>query len=284
MAFTTVSEDYGSRHAEDNEVRTASRRFIVVSNSRSDSATGARQATGVPRRGDPHPEDAVMVCVNIDASQTAPFVFEVNCEYSTRGFGPGDENDHPLDKPAVREYGFISSIEPAYTDRDGNAILTSARVEFDPTLERPVYDPYVIVTRNQATFSASTALNFIGHVNSASWTVPGTNDTVTAGQALCTNIAGSEAWYEGQRYYEVRYEFHLREDGFAKRVVDRGMMKLAASGSALCYEVITDDNGNPVSEPVLLDGSGGVLACGGTPVYLTYDVFPEANFNSLNLT
>jgi hypothetical protein len=70
--------------------------------------------------------------------------------------------------------------------------------------------------------------------------------------------------------------FEYRPNGWAYVVNDMGMFK--KSGGA---RKPIDINGVNVTVPVNLDGAGGVLAAGGTPIPLTFHVYPRVTFPSL---
>jgi len=87
----------------------------------------------------------------------------------------------------------------------------------------------------------------------------------------------------------VDYEFGFRVD-----VLDRGVSAKAGDGdpdgmggefSAIDdpagrprQRQLVDPNGVPITEPVLLDGNGQPLDLGADPVYITWSIYPEADY------
>ena len=67
------------------------------------------------------------------------------------------------------------------------------------------------------------------------------------------------------------------------RLLDQGYRKKPASGSTTPGELITGADGNPVNQPVLLDGSGEVLAEGGNPVFKEWEVDDWLPFSVLGV-
>jgi len=83
------------------------------------------------------------------------------------------------------------------------------------------------------------------------------------------NIAGSRQFYSGGFYWDVTYEFDVdpnSEAGF-RDVLDQGTYYLDSSGDRINF---TDDDGELSERTRKLDGDGGPLPVGSSPVFLTY--------------
>lgn len=115
------------------------------------------------------------------------------------------------------------------------------------------------------------------------------------------------------RYWKNVYELHFREGGWIDEVLDRGIHAKAeigdpdgrgntigfkSDGSAMDSQEfaaafppgtppvrrLTDAWGQPLDEPVLLDGMGQPLAIGAAPVFLKYRTLKELPFAGLGIS
>ncbi len=67
--------------------------------------------------------------------------------------------------------------------------------------------------------------------------------------------------------------------GFRKTILDRGLRELDILRENVRHIYL---NSQPITQPMLLDGTGHVLPVGGTPVYNEFQVFPELPFSEFN--
>jgi hypothetical protein len=76
--------------------------------------------------------------------------------------------------------------------------------------------------------------------------------------------------------YRILVDFELLHQ---TQLLDQGYYKLVGG----VRTPILDASGQPVAVPVLLNGSGDVLAAGGTPVFRTFELKPRRNWAGLAL-
>ena len=192
--------------------------------------------------------------------------FIVTVEYTTAASDP-DEDDIPLNRPWTIQWGNITetiAIDHEISSNplvDGLPIMNSAYRPFDPPYEIGVARPTLTVVRNERTFGAFTAIQYVNALNS----------DVFVGQgpltAKCTNIAGRRFFEQNEYWWEVTYEFLFKPyitlyngptpsqfSGHSLTVLDIGLMQLNAAGTD--WTPCLDESGNQTTEARLLDGSG----------------------------
>lgn len=200
----------------------------------------------------------------------------------TGNYGPaGGENatfpPNPLDHPIELSWG--SERVDIVVDRDvnGNAVTNSAGDFFEenpPTIEK--YRIILTIQRNESSFSPTLALTWKGTVNNAAWTVAGTS--FAAYTVKCLDITSNAVYHPACGWFwPVKYDFAIDLDGWRYKPLDRGVRMNDGSGK----RAILDSQGQPIPDPVLLNGSGLPLT-GGTPVVLTFNICPLSDFSLLN--
>ena len=93
--------------------------------------------------------------------------------------------------------------------------------------------------------------------------------------------AGSQLSQNDIQYYSVTLEFEFSRYKYNMPILDAGYYEFHSPLTE--PERIRDKEGNEVSTPQLLDGSGSPLAQGGTPVFNDHDRYFESNFNTLGI-
>jgi len=103
-------------------------------------------------------------------------------------------------------------------------------------------------------------------------------------------VAGIEAkrvFDKNLIYWQVTYQFEIRQEGWTLRVLDQGRQRKAKDGDPdpdWIYP-IADGNGVPVADPVPLDGNGQKLdsPSPSNAVFLPFDVYKQRDFSAFNL-
>ena len=102
-------------------------------------------------------------------------------------------------------------------------------------------------------------------------------------------ITTSEEQYDSmtQRwYYVVTYPVQVGRRPWRKDLLDQGFNELTGEGYGGSGDVKTVpimNEGQPVADPVALDGAGRRLEIGDEPVTLSFDVFDEEDWSGLNI-
>jgi hypothetical protein len=278
MAVVSVTEIHQGRGGDIQEkaVRTYRRVFHVLTDSELDGPATVRLAVGIPRPWDSYVTDAELditaFCKRVGAEPhgETPFLWIVTAEYSSAtDTRPEDQEENPLLRPAEWQWGFASVSKVITTDKDGGSVTNSAREPFDPPLELPTGRVTLTITRNEAGFDVARANRFNQSVNSVVW----------YGQpvrtALMNAVSAVTQTENGIPYVRVTYEIHFDPETFDLSVLDSGYRDI--NGKLFRDPV----DGSPMGSPTLLNGNGEKLGTGADPVYLTWRVRDEQDFNEL---
>ena len=268
--------------------RTYTRTFRVVTNNPTDSAYIARLATD-PNTGLTIPSIGNYWYVSATDKDFGSFVESIECRLMSASANPSESvwevtcnygpyealPQDPTQWPLRIDWGEAADKKSVIVDINGNAIVNSAGDPFKDSIEIDDNRTVLTVVQNMLTYDPQVAGNYRGHLNVAAFAgfAPKT--------VLCTNITASLRFDKNAgggtgegSYYEVTFIFQINEKGWDRKILDRGFNYLV-SGTVT---PITND-GQPPSEPMLLNGSGGILAVGGTPAFVNYDVYPTADFS-----
>jgi hypothetical protein len=253
------------------------RSFLVTTDDSGESTFTVRVADGVPRIGDAYAGaggevdgTAFAVRILVRAYGDWPYTWVVTVEYSSR-WQPEEED--PLDRPAEIDWDSATVARPIEADRTGARIANSAGDLFEPPVETERTRLGLTITRNEPEFDTDTALDYVGAVNSDEWF--GQEE----GTVRCRRISGRRQWERGQEFYRVSYSFEIDPQGWTYSPMDRGKHKLVGGA-----RVPITRGGQPVTEPVLLDGIGGELGAGLPPEFQgPYEIYETQPFADLNL-
>jgi hypothetical protein len=172
--------------------------------------------------------------------------------------------------------------QTAYKDKDSKAIVNSAGQPFDPSVEHTYYDEKISISYNTTLEQSSSFASIRGMVNSSAVTLslPGITRSFSARQVYCVDASQSADvnLTDGTATFKVSIELNVRQDTYIDNILDQGFYYLDTSTNEIVQ--IKDKYGDLLSAPARLDGNGGVLAPGGTPVYLPFKIESEADFTS----
>lgn len=206
-------------------------------------------------------------------------VWRVNLEYSSSR----TRTTSPLTEPAVISWGFAQFSRPAIKDRDGSAIVNSAGDPFDPAPEIDDSRLFCRVTKNVPAVPEAILKNMMNKTN--------TDPIVVDGVAIGTNRAKVQALTvspkrirNGIIYRTLEYELHLNfaTGGWTLSELDRGFREVDGT-SGTRKAIVNDSDSSDPSQPVLLNGSGGVLSdpTAATAEYVDFEVYEETSFGPL---
>lgn len=307
MAALYSKELWPGRGSEDGIQRLLKHRryFEVRTDDPEDSGVIAGAEADLPRNGDPHPDDPDRIMVRITADNDAndPTLWLVVCEYdsdlpaeqareagsfdpatgaSVPGGDGGDHNvraDNPLDRPTRWAVEFEQAQEIVKKDIDGNAIVNSAGLPYDPP---PMADrAFMVITAVKNYAVGDSLIDLSGSVGEYIDTL---NDNVFLGCTAGTlRIVGASINYDvenGVPFAQVTWRFKHRRFGWALSLADIGTMVLSA-GEFIPVSYIEGTGSDTGPRP--LDGSGGLLAPGLPLEFFDFNVYPELDFSALNL-
>lgn len=235
----------------------------------------ALDSADIPQPWDVHPYDPWMYVQSLTVSYVSVYVRKVIVNYA--------RIENPLNIAPQVSWTFASTSEPIDKDNKKKPILNSSDEPFDPPITEDFDDLVLRYIRNEAVFNETFAGDFKNAVNIDTFLgfPPGT--------CKLKIFSGDKTRAAGLIYWAVTYEIHIRYDesdpestgnGWKRRILDQGFRTKDDDGN---YETIKDKDGNPLSEPVKLDGEGGELAEGDDPIYLKFVTAKERNFSDLNI-
>lgn len=252
--------------------------YSVQFDTKPTDASEAVVQAGVPRIGDEHPLDGSAFVVKLTPKATeSPYVYFVEVVYSNAVSGTIGQDDDPLQDLPEIELFTSEELEYVTQDLDNVPLINSAGIPFDPLpIRRALFG--VRVSRNLANVSVSTRAPYLYARNTMQF-----NGIAPLG-CLCSGYSASKQSRNGTEYWRETFEFTVKlwGQGFKTQVLDHGHQytKIGQGGKTELYEM-KDANGDTLSRPQLLDGTGKVLPFGGTPVYIPFRTIPDADFNNI---
>lgn len=306
----TAKEQWPGRVGKDdwNKHRTYTRVFEVWTDDPNDDVTVVGNATGIPLLGDSHPNDdaAVVVSVSPSQSEETPLRWTVAIEYDTQPpvrdalqpsatspppppppgapgpQSPADRAENPLDRAPIWKVSFQQTEQVVTrTFANGEDIVNSAGLPFDPPLTIEVSRPLISCTWNVATLNLDKLELLQDAVNAEPYFGR------PARTLRCVGIEAGSGFENGVGFWTVTVTLAYNRDTWDVRVLDAGYAvkrteDWEGTGTPTVRWVkIKDPYGNEATEPVPLDGAGQALAPDENPVYLTFAIYPERDFPAL---
>lgn len=151
------------------------------------------------------------------------------------------------------------------------AILNSGKLPFDPPLMTEVSRPVLTVTKNMAFAALAYIMTLKNALNVVAWRgIP-----PRCAKILKVEHDGGKR-QNGITYVTTTWEIGLDPDTWDLRALDAGFgvlqLRTPPGGGAQVLKFVrfADANGEPLSEPVPLDGKGAPLEPGADPVFRRY--------------
>ena len=286
MAVVSVNEiNDGERAVKTRSGWEYTRVFKVVLDDPTDGPRAAALAddgsTAVPSINDAHPDDANALAHRIDPQKVSDtrLIFNVAVDYKTQFGAELPITENPLDEDPTIAWGRWTRTIAVDKDKDGTAVLNSARDPFDPPAEDDEYELEVTITRNEASFTPATAREYLNSVNSSSTTIAGYS--ADAREAKLVEFGGASAERHGTSYYVVTYKIQFKEDLWDLSLLDQGLYYLDGT-----HKRRIKLDGEDAEQPQRLNGSGAALdedAAAAASVFRTFRRRKEKSFASLNL-
>ena len=226
----------------------AERSFLVSS---STPLTEAMVLAAGPALGSAHPSLQGMMCVAKSArpQRSDLRAWELSCSYVNASV---EWQDNPLLRPPVITWANVQYEEDLLRDIAGRAVLNSAGDYFDPPLKVQRSRWQVSYKRNRASVP-SWITNYADAINSDQFVLGAL--TIKPRCAKLDKIEIGPLQIENDvAFYEVSYTFTLQRESWQPSILDQGL-----------YEVVNGERrrirnaGEPVTEPVLLDGRGRAI-------------------------
>jgi len=189
----------------------------------------------------------------------------------------------PLADPWIVEWDFVTSNEPIDTDIDGKPITNSAGESFDPAITKDFHDLLLRIQRNEAAFNPIVADNYEDAISSDYFW------GFEPGKVKCVQFTGKTAVRGQFWYWQVRYAFQIRKEGWQRRLLDQGFRQYNETTEKYEHIQIEDETGNKinVTEPWPLDGHGHALSQSdvraGVAEFLYFELDKSLPFSVLGL-
>lgn len=269
MSITSVNRVGFESSSVDADVLTVTERWLVISDSRSDTPATVLAASSLPSVGQAHDSISGIRVRRVQPSQQddASLFWDVRVVYDSQ-VSEADEPDDPtqpqspLDEPLMMKLRTVNSEIPwdeGELSSGGGPIpvQNSAGERFEPAPTRVVADLEVTIIRNEDTFP-STLLALTNQVN--------TDLFIGIFPAYTVKFTGMDGEDKRDatigRYWTIRYQFTVRMwDDWRRKILDKGRHELD-SGELVPFR---DRDGRSIEK--LLDGSGAESA---SAVFLEY--------------
>ncbi|MBN1435680.1 MAG: hypothetical protein JW936_01270 [Sedimentisphaerales bacterium] len=256
---------FAGNHGEVYEVE-----FSAGSNPRT-MEMEALDCPNIPQMWEVHFYDPWMFVVASEGSWKSPTCVRVVVQY--------DRVADPLaERPTVR-WSHANSSEQIDVDINGDPITGSSNETYEDPVTKDIPDVVLYYQDNVAAFDHLQATDFIKSLNDR----PCFGHAVKTGRIMVYD--GEEMRAGDLTYWRRTLEMHFRDDGWAVRRSDQGYRIVTGTDENGCktYQTITDDEGNPLTSPSLLDGNGGLLPDGADPVWNEHEIYKERNWDNLGI-
>lgn len=305
MAAVYSKELWPGRESRDGIQRLLkhTRVFEVRTDDPEDDGVTAGAEASIPRNGDPHPNDANRLMIDIHATNDSadPTLWTVTCYYdslvpkeqalevgtydpstgaSIPGGDAGDTNqraDNPINRPPRVNIDWETEHEIMDKDANGDPVVNSAGMPFDPPYMRERSRPIITVVINYAVGDVPLDLDVLDTA------VDCVNDATWAGRDAGTcRIMAAPMHYEkenGIDFGQVAWRIKYKREGWNVELIDQGAHAIDGGELLLIGDVL----GTGKDEIRLLDGSGGLLPLGDPPEFLPFTAYQSMNFSFLGL-
>ncbi|MCB9949587.1 MAG: hypothetical protein H6824_01245 [Planctomycetaceae bacterium] len=214
--------------------------------------------------------------VNVNQSSDDARTWEVTVSFGIIDADEKEADNNPLNQPIAIDYDWQTETRIIEFDINNERLQNSAGDPPSQAQETLVYRLVINVQRNEATFDHNTIGAYAGRVNADVWMGFPAN-TVQFFPGRTTRQFDPVAGY----YYSTTYQFVINTDGYLPlRILDQGFRQLNDDDPATPVYIL-DAEDEKVSDPVLLDGAGKVLASGLPPVFREYEHIQQLPFNNV---
>jgi hypothetical protein len=302
MAVVSCDEMGNKREAslDSKGQRRYMRIFVVITDDPCTSAGDVGNAAGLPLMFDPLrvPNNLASTTFFVDDGARVseirprednenPFRWEVEVHYDSNCPDADQGTPDPLNRAAVYTWSNEIAEEALVWDEDGNPILNSAAMPFNPPPTRPVSYDVLTVERYEQDYPANAAdYAFATNIDAFYGYEPG--------QARMDPITATPVMENAEDVFKVKYVIRFRSPNSVPGDDPAGNPRLPWNYQPLDHGPCAIKNGTWVNcndsrgrqlSDVLLDGHGNQLANPGpsNAVYMNFRIYKQAIFASLNL-
>lgn len=173
-----------------------------------------------------------------------------------------------------------TETEPILKNANGTPILNTARKRFDEPLFQEKLVPILVITRNVIGWTDVLTINEKMRNTSSSLAIgPIFGKTFPAGTFQFQSATAGDPIIESNIQY-YRTDIRLRMGDLTRQVLNRGYEHYDVPGAGKKLVKATNE-GQPVSEPVLLQNDGTRLPDGSDPTYVTVTPYTPKDYSML---
>lgn len=294
MSVTAITEKAPPRLSDTlNGGKTVTRTLQAICSEKTDGPVTIQAHASCPAKGSTYSygteSDSTLVCTGVsidpvadDGGYEGSKVHQITATYSNSvdTGSLGDDEENPLDDPAIIEWSSNTYQVPAIADRDGNALVNGANESFDPPHLLEEHRPVCIITRNEAAYNAAIANEYANAVNSDNFA------GIEPGYAKMLPPRARRVTRGSYTYWEVVYEIEISKRQYNPTgILAQGFKYRPAAGDQE-QNYIDPATNQPPSSPILLNLDGtkadDPLGDGALPVFHEFNFFPEKPFGVFN--
>jgi hypothetical protein len=257
------------------------------------------KAVGLPRIGDKTVDKSFYVeSVDVSPMENEEGVWRASVKWTTPTISNTGSVDpeKPWEAPPDVDFGLAQSqvvcssgYENETDTKPKIPILNSAGDLFDPPLMKVKTNLMITVSYSlQSSFNPDSVLGNIDTLNKENIVVAGFK--IPALMGLLKSFSAKTAYTpEDVMYWTVSVGIEYNPEGWTADILDAGLSFLKTEGSTKKKHpvMIEDEEGKKVraSEPIPLDGSGGILDVDSHPegVYLQFKIYRASSWSSFQL-
>lgn len=294
MAIKSIKRKYASRGAGGDLEghRTYKEIWVVVTDGVNVTSVVISNDPRLPKKfspfgGSTSPTDAGALCIKQDFDEMDGGVWLVTCHYDSRpgqGGNPERDTSDQLAWPPRYAIGTAPYQKVLHKDLEGTPFVNSAFQPLDDQAAT-VDDGRVILSmdRVEAANPIAKARAYKNAVNTDAVTLDG--ETFAIGTLYLPAITGSDDWQNGVHYWDVHYEFHVDEDGWIRKSLDKGTYYydggIQHPGEDKSRTFFNDED---TSVEGFLDATGDKLGDGDPIAELNFVVLKKKAFAPLELS
>ena len=285
MEVTRMWSAYASNltRSEKKRIRKITEGWQIV-HAATDDKLDIESAAGLPVIGELYPGRQFIFCESLDFKPVSPILTIATANYAGE-IGPAGEQDSPLNKPPEISWSDVETDEPTDEDFNGQPIVN---VNGEPIegVTMKLADNVVTIKRNFLTFNPYATAAYRHSVSSDRFL------GYPAGTARLIRYNARQLYLADDSYWEVTasIQFRLgirttdarawwkrvRNEGYYEKVTD------AFTSQPILVQA-TDDNGKPMTRPVLLKSDGTRETNPANAHWLEFQVYDSLPYNALGL-
>jgi len=285
----TYKGEFKRKGKNDKGLRSYTRSFRLVTDSRSDGVFAVGSHASLPLIGSTFPQDPAAYCTSLTVENTEEWTgWTVTAEYTTDPLAVLDSyQGNPVDADPVITWSSEIYQEPVFKDTSGNAILNGAGDYFiDPAPQRDASHLIAQIAKNVSSVP-SWALAYTNSINSSAITIDGL--AVAEKLAKVQRIGIGKWQVSGQyTYREITIEIHIHRNGWNLEPLHAGFNhKVGGVIKPILVKDLdssgTSKDDTPITQPAPITAAGALIT-DPTPAnaeFGDFTIYDELDFTQL---